>query len=340
MDERGDAGIPVRVLSIPAEHVYPAAIRPDDVVFLPDPDIDGHWWPHPALDASWWRTRPESELPDVLHIHFGFDHLSVEDTRALIDAVAARGVPLVLTVHDLDNPHFSDDADQAEHHAKLRLLIDAAAALITLTEEAARHLPAGTHVIAHPRIVADPPRATGTGTAIGVFLKSLRSNVVSDALFYRIVARTVHRATGEPLRVHLHETTRTAHLAHQLTADEAAGIVDLRPHSPLSDEQLHAAVAQFSTVLLPYLRGTHSGWLEMCRDLGVSVAVPDCGMYAGQADDPRGVEKYHTGDPLDAARALTLLHERGPLPYTGDRAAQLADIRARHRAIYREVTGR
>ncbi|MDO5669997.1 MAG: glycosyltransferase family 1 protein [Corynebacterium sp.] len=323
------------VLSIPAGHVYTQAIKPADVSFRPDPDIDGNWWPHPALDAHWWITT--RDLPDLVHLHFGFDHLSVNDTRALIRALDRRGVPLVLTVHDLDNPHFTD---QREHHAKLRLLIDAAAALITLTSDAAAHLPAGTHVIGHPRVVADPPRATATGDAIGVFLKSLRANVITDPVFYRILARSVHRATGQPLRLHLHEDARTAHLVRALGAEQSSGLIDLRLHAPMSDATLHAAVGQCATVLLPYTRGTHSGWLEMCRDLGAVVAVPDCGMYAGQADDERGVAKYATGDPLDAARALIHLHEQGPLPYTGDRAAQLQQIRAAHRAVYREVSGR
>ena len=327
----------LRVLSIPAEHVYPAAIRPADVVVDPDPDIDGHWWPHPALDAAWWHVRPEADLPDLVHLHFGFDHLSVDDVRALTAVLRRRGVPLVLTVHDLDNPHFSD---QTEHHAKLRVLLGAAAATITLTDAAARHLPAGTRVIPHPRVVADPPRATAPGEAVGVFLKSLRTNVVAEPAFYRIIGRTVHRATGQPLRVHLHEDSRTAGLVHALSGDQAAGIIDLRSHTPMPDDVLHRAIAQCGTVLLPYTRGSHSGWLEMCRDLGVSVAVPDCGFYADQADDARAVATYSTGDPVDAARALIHLHEQGPLPYTGDRVEQLEQIRRAHREVYREVVGR
>jgi hypothetical protein len=108
----------------------------------------------------------------------------------------------------------------------------------------------------------------------------------------------------------------------------------------MPDDALHRALGQCGTVLLPYLRGTHSSWLEMCRDLGASVAVPDCGMYADQADDPRAVEKYATGDPLAAARALIHLHEQGRIPYAGDREQQLAEIRRRHREVYREVLSR
>ncbi|MFC6145787.1 glycosyltransferase family 1 protein [Corynebacterium nasicanis] len=331
---RADGGVDtLDVLSIPAGHVYTQAIRPSQVTYRPDPDIDGQWWPHPALDADWWHAR--TDLPDLVHLHFGFDHLSVADTRAFAQALRERNVPLVLTVHDLDNPH---QVDQAEHHGKLRVLLDAAAARLTLTDTAAARLRPGAHVIPHPRVVADAP--ANAGTAVGVFLKSLRANVITDPVFYRILARTLHRATGRPLSVHLHEDARTAHLIHDLAREQAAGFLELRVHSPMPDETLHRAVGNCSAVLLPYLRGTHSGWLEMCRDLGVGVAVPDCGMYAGQADDPRAVREYATGDPLDAARALIHLHEQGRLPYAGDRERQLAEIRQAHLQVYREVSGR
>lgn len=332
---QGGGGL--RVLSIPAGHVYTAAIRPEDVEYLPDPDINGNWWPHPALDAAWWEQLPAGDLPDLVHLHFGFDHLSPAQITAFTRALQRRGVPLVVTVHDLDNPHLSD---QTEHHEKIRLLVDAAAARLTLTAQAARLLPAGTRVVPHPRVVTEPPAGAGAGEAVGVFLKSLRSNVVPDPVFYRILARKVHHALGRPLRIHVHEDSASADLIRSLSSDPAGGAVDLRIHPPMPDATLHAAVAECRTVLLAYLRGTHSGWLEMCRDLGVTVAVPDCGMYEGQADDPRGVEKYRTADPLDAARALVTLYRRGPVPYAGDRTEQLAQIRAAHREVYREVTGR
>lgn len=331
------AGRGLQVLSIPAGHVYTAAVRPDDVAYLPDPDVDGHWWPHPALEAEWWEQLPEDELPDLVHLHFGFDHLSPEQTVAFTQALRRRGVPLVVTVHDLDNPHL---VDQEAHHEKIRLLVDAAAAHLTLTGQAARHLPAGTQVIPHPRVVTGPPPGTGHGEAVGVFLKSLRSNVVADPVFYRILSHTVHRALGRPLRIHLHENSAAADLLPSLGEEQAAGHLELRIHPPMPDATLHAAVAECRTVLLPYQRGSHSGWLEMCRDLGVTVAVPDCGMYEGQADDPRGVEKYHSGDPLDAARALITLYRRGPVPYNGDRVEQLRQIRAAHREVYRKAVGR
>lgn len=283
--------------------------------FLPDPDIDGNWWPHPAFEAEFWRDPP---AVDLVHIHFGFEHRTPAQIAELCRALP---VPLVLTVHDLDNPHLEE---QTEHHKRLQLLIDEASALITLTDQAAeiltRDFGAGdVRVVPHPRIVEEPVAAAPGGRA-AVFLKSVRSNVVADAQFYRDIAAQV------PLDVYVHGRAELASIGTVV-------------HEPMSDNELHAAVGRAGVCILPYTRGTHSGWLEMCRDLGVPVAVPDCGCYAGQADTPEAVEVYRTGDGRAAGEAAARLLARGPVPYAGDRTRQLSEVRRAHEEIYRKVVG-
>lgn len=335
-----------RVLSIPAGHAYTQAIRPDNATFLPDPNIDGKWWPHPALEASWWGAdnpgapgfSPDPDDVDIVHLHFGYDHLSPQEMSEFITAVHARGKALVATIHDIVNPHFDDEARSSQHREKVALLLKRADALLTLTEcakAALEEFPAARgrriEVVAHPRIVAPDDIAQLSDAhrqpTVGVFLKSLRANVVRDVDFYTTVA------DAAPLTVYMHDVEATAHLAQAL---ERRGVKVVR-HAPMDDAELYQAISTHTTVLLPYLRGTHSGWLEMCRDLGATVAVPDCGCYAGQADTPRAVETYRTGDGESAAQALDSLNQRGPVAYAGSRAEQLADVRSHHARIYDEV---
>lgn len=308
----------MRVLSIPAEHPYTQAIQPAGVEFLPDPDIDGNWWPHPALEAEFWREPP---AVDAVHIHFGFEHRT---PAQIADLVRALPVPLVLTVHDLDNPHLTD---QTEHHERLQLLIDESSATITLTDQAADILArdygaTDVHVIPHPQIV-DTPVAAERGGRAAVFVKSLRSNVVADAQFYADIADEV------PLDVYVHEGAELASI----------GNANVIVHAPMDDAELYAAVGRAGVCILPYTRGTHSGWLEMCRDLGVPVAVPDTGCYAGQADTPEAVEVYPAGDGHAAGRAAARLLARGPVPYAGDRELQRDQVRRAHNEIYEKVVG-
>ncbi|WP_255995679.1 glycosyltransferase family 4 protein [Corynebacterium sp. CCUG 69979] len=312
----------MKVLSIPAEHVYTQAIQPEGVHFLPDPDIDGNWWPHPALKASYWD---EPHDVDLVHVHFGFEHYTPDELREL---VAALPVPLVVTVHDLDNPHLED---QTAHHESLAVLIGAASQVVTLTSAAAeviaqRFSRVDAHVIPHPLITA-PREPDPAATGVAVFLKSLRGNVVADPDFYRELAEQV------PLTVYAHDVEATEPLRRGL-AD-----LDVVVHEPMHDAVLHKAVASHAVCVLPYVRGTHSGWLEMCRDLGVSVAVPDCGCYASQADTPDAVAEYEAGDGAAAGRAAAELLERGQIPYRGDRRAELEGIKQAHAAVYRAAVG-
>ena len=78
----------------------------------------------------------------------------------------------------------------------------------------------------------------------------------------------------------------------------------------------------------------------MCRDHGTPVAVPDTGCYAGQADTPEAVEVYPAGDGAAAGRAAATLAARGPVPYVGDRAEQLEQVREAHEEIYRKAARR
>ncbi|GMA21085.1 hypothetical protein GCM10025862_31060 [Arsenicicoccus piscis] len=122
---------------MPSGHPYVEAILPDEVR-LPDPTPpgqtpgDGVWWPPVVVDAD-WITRHASEI-DLVHLHFGFESFSTEHLSAWLGALDAAGLPLVQTVHDLENPHLQD---QEPHRRALDLLVPRAAAVLTLTDTAA-----------------------------------------------------------------------------------------------------------------------------------------------------------------------------------------------------------
>lgn len=317
----------VRVLAIPAEHPYTQAVCPAGVEYLPDPDVDGegHWWPHPALRADYWENPPQV---DLVHIHFGFEHVTPDELRETVQAIP---VPLVVTVHDIDNPHLND---QREHHERLQVLVDAAAAVITLTDHAARILrerfgARDVRVLPHPQIAA--PVDVEREQRVAVFVKSLRGNVVADPEFYIDIAKRV------PLDVYVHDVDATATLRGALANAPGYADLTLNVHAPMCDRELHAAVARATVCMLPYTRGTHSGWLEMCRDQGTNVAVPDIGCYVDQVDTADAVEVYGVGDGASASNACATLLARGAVPLATDRAAQLADVRAAHAEIYQAV---
>src|SRR6185436_2380950 len=119
---------------------------------------------------------------DVLHIHFGFDSHSPEQLATVLDVLAERRTPLVVTVHDLQNPHFTD---QSAHAARLDVLLPAATTIITLTDGAAaeigRRWDRQAVVLPHPHVlpitVVGARRERRAQPVVGIHAKNLRANV-------------------------------------------------------------------------------------------------------------------------------------------------------------------
>ena len=110
-----DAPAAIRVRSIPAGHDYVrhAVGSAPGIVLLDDPLVDpadpSQWWPHPALEAA---ERPEVlDGADLVHVHFGYEHRTPDQVAGFVSAVRGRALPLVVTVHDLRNPHEADPAE-------------------------------------------------------------------------------------------------------------------------------------------------------------------------------------------------------------------------------------
>lgn len=314
------------IMAIPAQHPYVEAVAPQSW----DPIPTGQpFWPHPCLEPSWWHSN---EHPvDVVHLHFGFEHLSPQQTEAFTQVLRVYAVPLVLTVHDVDNPHLED---QSNYHKQLEILLDAAAHVFTLTTMAQERLMRDFGVLAevtpHPHIVptnwspvTPAPQGSSRGSKVGIFLKSLRTNAVRDVDFYRALG---------PITVYAHHDQAQS---ETIAAISELDNVELILHEPYDDEELFTQVASCDTVVLPYLRGTHSGWLEMCRDLGTTVVVPDCGCYADQADTPHAVRVYRTGNGPSCAAAIA--SSEGKVPFCNDRTAQLASVQEQHEAVYAKL---
>src|SRR6185312_205937 len=117
----------------------------------------------------------------VFHLHFGYDDRTPAQLAALVAALRAHRRPLVVTVHDLRNPHHSDPA---AHTAALDVLVPAADALITLTPGAAATIAErwgrAAEVVAHPHVLELPEvgrdRPAHDGFVVGVHAKSVRAN--------------------------------------------------------------------------------------------------------------------------------------------------------------------
>ncbi len=246
------------------------------------------------LDPEWAAAADF----DVFHVHFGFDARSPDELRELVDVLRSRGKPSVYTVHDLRNPHHvRPDA----HDAQLDVLVPSADVVTTLTRGAAteirRRWGREAVVLPHPHVVGlttmsrvrrERRRRSGDVFRVGIHLKSLRASMDPAAVLTPLL-EVVHRLPGAVLQVNGHRDVlgpagerRDEPLASWLESEAHRGRLDLRVHDFLPDGELWAYLASLDVSVLPYRFGTHSGWLEACRDLGTTVVAPSCGHFADQ----------------------------------------------------------
>lgn len=356
---------PVVVASVPAGHVYVRHIAPEDgggIDRLPDPDPDDarrvaeqRWWPPLMLNPAWVAGHDF----DLMHLHFGFDARAPEDLQALVDALRERGRPLVYTVHDLRNPHH----ETAEaHDAQLDVLVPAADRLITLTagarDEIRRRWGRKAVVLPHPHVV--PLSTMGRLRAqrstwprgpeersfrVGLHVKSLRPSMDPSRLLPTLVD-TVRSLPRAVLQVNAHRDVMTPgstrhdpDLAGALRDHADAGRLELKVHDYLSDEALWTYLASLDVSVLPYRFGTHSGWLEACRDLGTAVVAPSCGYFQDQGP----VLTYgHDEAHFDEASLVRALRDAygGRLDEGGtaeERRRQRHAVAAGHDHVYRSL---
>lgn len=309
-----------RVASVPAGHVYVQHLEPvaasSAVLRLPDPPVpgapEGQWWPSPVLEPAWLRANAGAF--DLVHVHFGFEHRTAAQLAELVAVLRELDRPLVLTVHDLVNPHLTD---QRAHTQALDVLVPAADALITLTPGAAadiaRRWGRAAVVLPHPHVVPldrlAEPRPASSGT-VGLHDKA-RANVAAGLV--------------------------RAELAEAVAGLEGA---TLHPGPPgrLPDAELWDHLARLDVLVLPYAFGTHSGFVEACADLGTTVVASRVGHLAEQ----QPVVPFDLGVPgsLTAAVRRAYADRPGPRVDPAARARSRDRVAAAHAELYARVLDR
>ena len=331
----------LRVASVPASHPYARKVHHDDVVVLPDPTCP--WWPHPVLEPGW--AQDHRHEVDVVHVHFGFEHRTPTDLARWCAELDQAGLPLIVTVHDLVDPHSRTGHDA--HRARLEVLVGASAQLVTLTEWAAAEIEAtfgrSATVIPHPFVAPGDlagPRRPGP-PRVGVHFKAFRANALAPHAVVPSLVRAAERA-GAELVVAADDHAAAGSLAELRSVSDRGGVEPLIS-TTLDDAQLARFVGDLDVLVLPYRFGTHSGMVELCRDLGTRPVVPATGGYHDQWDGV--VEAELAADGAMGAAALTdavveALQRGAPAPAPESwRRSQLAAIRDAHGAVVRSALG-
>lgn len=347
--------------SVPSAHVYVRHLHPvdpvaddDRIVRPPDPTpagatLPGQWWP-PVMLRPDWIAQHAIEI-DVLHVHFGFESSTPAELAETVAALAVHRVPLVLTVHDLHNPH---EKDPTAHLARLDVLVPAASEVITLTQGAARAIAdrwgVTATVVPHPHVVPledfAPRGDREGGFVLGLHAKHLRAS--SDPVpVTRALLAIAARYEDVGVRVDLDDvvldpdsTWYAPDVVDELRALTDDHRLDLRIHPRFDDASLWNYLRVIDAAVLPYRFGTHSGWIEACHDVGTPVIAPRCGYF----DEQHGCATYRFDDDGVDITSLAVAVEQVVGGRGASRSADPEDRRrerdavaAAHAEVYRRA---
>jgi hypothetical protein len=304
------------------------------------------------LDPAWVGDHDF----DVAHVHFGFDSRTPEELEEFVAAVHDRGRPLVFTVHDLRNPHHPT---RELHDAQLDVLVRGADALVTLTpgaaEEIAHRWRRDAVVVPHPHVVDfDTMRRVASERAgrrssafrVGLHVKSVRAGMDPLAVL-PVLEQAVSRLPGAVLQVNVHHelfdpdgSHHDSRVAAALQEAARRPHVDLEVHDYYADDgAFFRYLGSLDVSVLPYRFGTHSGWLEACRDLGTTVVAPTCGYYAQQGPVLSYVMDEHRFAGASLRDAVTAAYDERPRlgATVAERRRQRAAVAAAHDGLYRSA---
>lgn len=128
-------------------------------------------------------------------------------------------------------------------------------------------------VVPHPAVTVPLDGVHTVSGLLGIHLKSLRRNVVEPTRVVRAVLTGVRSAGGSlPVDVHPDVVDNPALVLVQALA--TAEELELRVHGRQTVDELTASLQRLDVPVLPHRFGTHSGWLEACRDVGTTVVAP------------------------------------------------------------------
>ena len=166
-----------------------------------------------------------------------------------------------------------------------------------------------------PSLAATPE---GARSASGCTLKSLRVSMdplglLADAgrsvrdLRRRAAGQRAPRRAASPPARGTTPTWRRAAEARRCRRPRAARCTTSSTTTRCGDY-----LASLDVSVLPYRFGTHSGWLEACRDLGTAVVAPTCGYYADQGPVLPYVHDEHHLDPASCRGGRTRRRRASP----------------------------
>lgn len=343
----------IRVLSLPSRHPYMSKFdgRGEIIFVNPDTDYFNNYGGCASVDFI-SKTHPPNSY-DLVHIHFSFDRLNTTELEKILDYFDSIKKPIIWTVHSLK----SQREKNIEKGQLQILLFSRARSIITLTNGCKNYIlehfgkDKDVSVIPHGYIV-DP-------NVLQFFNKNLinkkRLNfiyLVGDLRKNKEICKSIEAFLKEPDLSDCSLTVLYKPIKPERMDDRTLNFLKVIDNpsrvksickEEFSNDFLTALFCESYVCFLPYLWGTHSGQVELCRDCGCYPVISNVGFYKEQWN--RVIEfKYDDNTSIFAdnfVKAL-IMTKSSPILSTdiNFREKEFRDIIKKHESVYNHALGR
>lgn len=327
------------VLSYPPRHPYVDRFHGTVATLVhrdePMPELDRFY------ETEWLRSQRHQV--DIAHLHFGHEQHPLPRVLDALRALRRLGIGVVMTVHDLDNPHLRPELDDTVE--AVRQMAPLAHTVTTLTDSAATVVQRLTGI--RPRVIPHGPLLRPDRMH-----RARRQRAVAAGGWGPVLVHAKPERPGYDLEAALEAGARLAdtvplrvlvdaeHASH-VTDHPAARHVEVVVHDGLSHARLVAHLVASRLLVLPYRHGTHSGLLELAADVGVPVVATDAGCYDEQHPVWTVPVRDRSVDVDALVQAISAAPDRPHLVSPVEQRERLyhAVLRA-HRSLYAQVRTR
>lgn len=335
----------MRVLMLPSMHPYVSKLSYGGKIEIVNPNSD--YFALPDFGVEFFKKTHHPNSYDVVHIHFSFDKVNLDNLRSVLEYFKQIKKPIVWTCHSKESQRIRNYYDGAYQ----RLLYEYADKVLTLTNGCKNWIEVnwGKHlrpidVVAHG-LIALPEDVDKNICGItkdckrftilyGEFRENKeRFNAVVDFL-----------GTNEISDTELHLIYKDSTQFQQTNPKDWEAFLNVTNNqrcsklvkSWITNEELIKEFYSSHCIILPYLWGTHSGQIELAKDCGCYVVAPNVGFYKEQWD--KTILYGEHCENKTYTDALKYAYSSPPLlPYGNKRNNELLMIIEQHIAVYHSL---
>ena len=330
---------------LPSMHPYVAKLSYGDKITIVNPDSDYFSLPDFGVEFLHKTHKPESY--DIVHIHFSFDKVDIDNLRCVLQYFKHIRKPVVWTCHSKESQRIRNYCNGAYQ----RLLYECADKVITLTsgcKEWVEHS-WGMH---SKTIEVIPHGLIALPSDVKKNLEGVTKNRNRFTILYgefrenkeRINAIADFLKNRDMMDAELHLIYKNPTWFRDTDPIGWATFTDITNNSRCSkfvkswitNDELIREFCSSHCIILPYLWGTHSGQIELAKDCGCYVVAPDVGFYKEQW--PKTILWGDDCENKTYIDALRCAYSSPPLvPLGEERLQELTMIIDQHLSVYQSL---